>query len=187
MKKFKLGSSILVLFAFLFVAQSGLCYTVNFVVDSSIDLSLVDGLDVAVSGLNPLADLTLDIAYTFEGGAVPGVEFGGTIYSDWEGFLTSYGANLNTGKFIPLESNTQLLPDLIAFSLTAAESFVVEKFEINSSNWTSGVYDDGKYIISVGDVADGLTLTASVPIPPAFLLLGGGLLGLLGIRRKTMK
>jgi len=183
MRKNKIFITVLVSCFLVFGAQSVFSYTAEFAVDNTFDFSIVDGLDVAVSGVNPLTDLTLDIVYTFEGGAVPGIDVGVGVFTSWDGFLTNYGANVSTTEFIPLGVADQLVSG-IAFSLTAGSMFTVESFDINSSSESSGLYP-GPVNITSNPTADGLVYTASqVPIPSAILLLGGGLIGLVGLRRR---
>jgi len=186
MKKNKLFVTIFIACFLVLNASAVFSYTVGFGLDNTFDFSIIDGLDVAVSGVNPLTDLTLDIAYTFAGGAVPGVDVPGFgIASNWDGFLTNYGANVSTGEFIPLDAADQLTSG-IAFTLTADSVFDVERFDINSSIGGSGLYPVA-VTVNADPTADGQNFVATtVPLPPAILLLGGGLVGLVGLRRRKI-
>jgi hypothetical protein len=191
MKKCKLCGVLLIFCIFIFTAQSGYSYTAYFAVDSSIALSFVDGIDAAVIGVNPLTDLTLEIFYSFEGGAVPGVDLssvGLPPFTSWDGFLTTYGANISTSEFAPLEIADQLIPG-IAFSLSSVDDFAVDRFELFSSEAEDGKYFSlYQYNILTESTEGGIIYTASqVPIPPALLLFGSGLIGLVGLRRKIKK
>lgn len=193
MKRSKIFIGMLLLGAIILSAQLCMAYTAEFKVDDTIDFSLVDGIDLALTGVgDPLNDLTLNIVYTFQGGAIPGIDgsaLGLGIVTDWDVYLTNYGVNVFTGEFLPLPNDTQIVPGLL-FTLTSDQQFGVERFELLSSESGDGLYasildhERATYIPSnLTDEAGTYTLS-EVPIPSSVLLLAGGLFGLLGFSRR---
>jgi len=118
---------------------------------------------------------------------------GGTTYSGLASATSSYKNKLSAtqgwlANSITSRANTEA-------SLSSLISTGTGSVTQNLYYWFSGVttmaqYKTGYAVASITTLADGSTvidskLNPTTPIPPAFLLMGSGLLGMVGLRRKA--
>jgi len=60
-----------------------------------------------------------------------------------------------------------------------------DSVDLNLFFWDNpGTISTGEFKIVISTLADGSTRVSAVPIPPAFFLMGSGLLGMIGLRRR---
>lgn len=176
---------------FLIAPVSAMANIVYFGIDNTIDFSLLEGFDLYVNQPEgPPADLSATFYYQADtdinvfgdlySGAIPnnlGIGF------PWDTDLATYGAfgfNVGGATLYPLQeglvcalSSSNLIA-ITEISLTGFTGAFPNEFFVHER--TSG--DDIHYTVSS---------MAVVPIPSALLLFAGGLLGMVGIRRKLKK
>jgi hypothetical protein len=159
-------------------------FTAYFNVTDKLDLDMLDGFDLFVNGGNP-PDFDLTVFYQPGTVDIDGTEVAASVPPDitvpfeitsWDIFKATYGVS----------GASDLDQPLIAGSVVALTSNSV--FEITDIGLNSDEAADGKYplpfIVQRTDIDDGAVYTATVPIPSAILLLGGGLIGLIAMRRR---
>jgi hypothetical protein len=162
--------------------QPAHAYMVTFGVDSSLDLSVLNGFEFDIVGAS-VADVTFDVMFQSEGGAVPNAF---TATFPWEIGKTTdgvFGFDNSFGSF-PLIAGTIM-------TLSAATPFTLANFLLADVNESSGKYPYDFSVVSSAPPTAGAatyTLTAQVvPIPSAVLLFGSGLMGVVGLRRRMKK
>jgi hypothetical protein len=174
---------------------SAQAYTVYVGIDDTFapaDLAFIDGFQFDLSSGGNITDLTLGIRHQAEGdvdslgtgGAIPDeFDFMRMHFVPWDVFKTTNGVSGANEMGLDLTAG-------IIVNLTGASPFALENFLLFSDETQSGFYP-GVYAVkqlSLGDAGQIYTYTAApVPLPGAVLLLGSGLLGLVGLRRKSRK
>lgn len=87
------------------------------------------------------------------------------------------------GQFSDGQYNENNLINGVVFSFEYTGDISFDSFVLGNSNGDPVTY---AALLSASETLDGLTITA-VPLPSALLIFGSGLVGLIGIRRKTMR
>ena len=185
-----------ILFVFL-ASNSSNAYNAMIKFDSTLDFTQLTGIDVFLDIIDPIGNLSMEVFYQHEGGAIPthdwkemNVIF--VPYAEW--FITTYGAYLT---LIDDPSFLQTNPDNTApasmmfnqglvFSLKSDISFEINKIDLLSDFDNDGFYKENFKISSTSFGEGKLYTISNVPIPSTLLLLGGGILAILcGSRRKN--
>jgi hypothetical protein len=177
------------------VPTYALSYISYFGFDSSVDMSLLTGFQFDVLNADP-NDLTLTLYNTTDqvdidsqtfSGAFPANQVGTT--SPWTAFtadpsIVVYDLSslyITPGDGSPLSAG-------VALSIEGTSPFSLSNFIFSSDYDPLGAYPIAVNINEASLAAgDGMTYTASsVPLPSALILLGSGLAGLVGFRRRRM-
>jgi hypothetical protein len=180
------------LFLFL-VPGYAFSYVAYFGFDESIEFNFLSGFQFDVVGAVP-ADLTLtfyrdneqqNIDGNLINGAFPTTQ-SGTIFP-WTNFRTTSSIVIydqSSAAIIPGDGSP--LGSGIALSLVGDTPFNLNNFIFSSDYDSSGAFPFQVFINQASLTSEeGISYTASqVPIPPALLLFGSGLIGLVGLRRK---
>lgn len=180
MKKTKI--LFIVLFSLLIAISSGNAYTVYFTADHS-SLDAINGFDFDVVGATT-GDLSLTIYHPSDSilslsGAVPD-QLSPTY--PWDIATTPTGVTAYDYSF----GIDPLTPGVI-LSLAGSSSFTLDNFVLANNDDPNGAFPY-PYTIDASDITDGKVYNvASVPIPGALWLLGSGLIGMVGVRRKVGK
>jgi len=126
------------------------------------------------------------------GGAIPGAdmtELGLGISTDWSVGVQNNASTGGSNAIVGYTLGTEPLLSGPVFSFTtpAGVSFEPSYFELSDSSGTPGAFVEGRdYFLSFDPGTGDLTVSA-VPIPSTLLLLGGGLVGVFGLRRRVGK
>jgi hypothetical protein len=197
----------LTLFASFFLlvgVASASIFTLNF--DASLDLEdNVFGFQAEYSldsgSLLSTEDLLIQYTKTFDitvpgivdapNSAVPGIDYsaiGGDPSIDWDISVANNaatgGSNVIVGYTLgsePLVTGTILTIDLLE------DSLLLSNWALSDAFGTPGAFEEGVNFKVDFDVASNTYTVKPVPIPPALLLFGSGIIGMLGLRRKFNK
>ena len=157
-------------------------YTVFVGIDDSIRLDEVDGFQFDIVNAN-LIDYTLETYHTSDNildlwnGSLPEDSSLWSVQKYQSGYI---GINQN------MENTESSLVAGIILSIEYEDTFSLNEFKLASS-----LYEDGKYpkpweLLEKSITGEKIYTYSAVPIPTTLFLLGSGLIGLIGLRRKQM-
>lgn len=159
--------------------------TITLVLDETIDGSMINGLDIHLA--TPLDEIAYDVHYVTEGGAIPDEYMPGY---PWMIETTPYNSIVMTNSEDSYPQTHAIFGPADIITITSASAIALDAIDLIT------ISKSGSYALDVAPIylnsdADGQIVISEVEgpvpvvsIPATVLLLGGGLLGLFGIRRR---